>query len=659
MGQLATRPHSKRRGPGALKLVALALGGAGGFWLATRPRGPVSAQNPSPAARIFMDVVERVDWTIGWDKLPLLPGLASLVGFRMRMRQMNLTDTTGGKVPEPRHAAPEEHHAHEAHIQTPSGARHLTARTPDGTYNDLTDPFMGSAGTRFGRNVPLDATFPEAEPAILTPNPRTVSRELLTRTSFKPASTLNLLAAAWLQFMVHDWLSHGKNEKAIGSPRRPWELPLADDDPWPERPMTILRSRRDPTRTEDERDLPPTYINVSTHWWDASQIYGNSAPTQARVRSGRDGKLKIEPDGLLPLDPETGTDVTGVMGNWWLGLSLMHTLFTLEHNAICDRLRREYPTWGDDDLFDHARLVNAALIAKIHTVEWTTAILGHPTMQVAMRGNWWGAEMERISRTLGRLSKNEVISGIPGSDTDHFGVPYSITEEFVSVYRMHPLIPDDFSFRAAKDDGLIAERTFQEVADRNARATLEQVPIADAFYSFGTMHPGAVTLHNFPKFLQHRVEGDGTQFDLAAIDILRTRERGVPRYNEFRKYMHKQPVKTFEELTDNPVWAEEIRRVYDGDIDRVDLIVGLFAEPVPEGFGFSDTAFRIFTLMASRRLNSDRFFTTDYTENVYTKVGMDWIEDNTMSSVLLRHYPSLSPALRGVRNAFAPWARTS
>jgi len=222
---------------------------------------------------------------------------------------------------------------------------------------------------------------------------------------------------------------------------------------------------------------------------------------------------------------------------------------------------------------------------------------------------------------------------------------------------MHPLIPDDFSFRAAKDDGQIAERTFQEVADRNARETLKHVSIADAFYSFGTTYPGAVTLHNFPKFLQHRVEGDGTQFDLAAIDILRTRERGVPRYNEFRKYMHKQPVATFEELTDNPVWAEEIRRVYNDDIDRVDLVVGLFAEPVPEGFGFSDTAFRIFTLMASRRLNSDRFFTNDYTENVYTKAGMDWIEDNTMSTVLLRHFPSLFPALRGVQNAFAPWAR--
>jgi hypothetical protein len=85
----------------------------------------------------------------------------------------------------------------------------------------------------------------------------------------------------------------------------------------------------------------------------------------------------------------------------------------------------------------------------------------------------------------------------------------------------------------------------------------------------------------------------------------------------------------------------------------------MFAETPPKGFGFSDTAFRIFILMASRRLNSDRFFTTDYNATVYTQVGLDWIDDNTMSTVLLRHYPALAPALRGTRNTFAPWTRVS
>jgi hypothetical protein len=105
------------------------------------------------------------------------------------------------------------------------------------------------------------------------------------------------------------------------------------------------------------------------------------------------------------------------------------------------------------------------------------------------------------------------------------------------------------------------------------------------------------------------------------------------------------------------VWVKELRSVYKNDVNRVDLMVGLFAEPRPQGFGFSDTAFRIFILMASRRLNSDRFFTTDYTPEVYTQVGLDWIANNTMKTVLLRHLPGLLPTLRGVENAFTPWPK--
>ena len=58
--------------------------------------------------------------------------------------------------------------------------------------------------------------------------------------------------------------------------------------------------------------------------------------------------------------------------------------------------------------------------------------------------------------------------------------------------------------------------------------------------------------------------------------------------------------------------------------------------------------------MASRRLKSDRFFTTDFTPRVYTQTGMDWIADKRFSTVLLRHAPGLAAALRRVDNPFAP-----
>ncbi len=74
-------------------------------------------------------------------------------------------------------------------------------------------------------------------------------------------------------------------------------------------------------------------------------------------------------------------------------------------------------------------------------------------------------------------------------------------------------------------------------------------------------------------------------------------------------------INKFEDLCDNKAWAREIKDVYDGDIDMVDLMIGAFAEPLIDGFGFSETAFRIAILMASRRLKSDRFFTSGYSES--------------------------------------------
>ena len=108
-------------------------------------------------------------------------------------------------------------------------------------------------------------------------------------------------------------------------------------------------------------------------------------------------------------------------------------------------------------------------------------------------------------------------------------------------------------------------------------------------------------------------------------------------------------------MTADAELAKEIADIYHNNIESVDLMVGLFAETPPDGFGFSDTAFRIFILMASRRLKSDRFFCDDYNANVYTQVGLDWVDENDMSTVIRRHYPQLGAVLKGVKNAFAPW----
>ncbi|MFI6732711.1 peroxidase family protein [Nonomuraea sp. NPDC050451] len=583
-------------------------------------------------------VAQALDHRFGWHRLPTPLGLAVLVGIRNRLRKQNLYDT--GRLPSAGPPPP-----------APDPKGHDVRRTANGSYNDVDHPAMGMAGTRFGRNVPFDHAFAETPERVMTPNPRVISRRLMTRTEFQPARSLNVLAATWLQFMIRDWFSHG-----ISPSEDPWTIPLEPGDDWPEPLLTIPRVPPDPTRPPGYEG-PATSLNTLTHWWDLSLVYGLSDEEQRALRTGTRGRIRHRPSGLRAM--AGGKADPSREPGFWLGLVMMQGLFEREHNAICERLHAEYPTWSDDELFERARLINAALVAKIHTVEWTPAAISHPTAVTGLRSNWWGLASEPINRALGRISRSETISGIPGSRTDHFGVPFSLTEEFAAVYRMHPLIPDDYSLRHLRDDSGIRNTTLRELSGPAALRVASAISPADLLYSFGTEHPGAIVLRNFPRLLQEFERPDGKLVDLAATDLIRCRELGVPRYNEFRRLLHLPPASGFDTLTDDPALAEELREVYADRLEDVDLIVGMFAEKRPEGFAFSDTAFRVFILMASRRLNSDRFFTPDYAERVYTRAGLDWIANSSMASVILRHHPELRPALHRVGNAFAPWRRSS
>jgi len=265
---------------------------------------------------------------------------------------------------------------------------------------------------------------------------------------------------------------------------------------------------------------------------------------------------------------------------------------------------------------------------------------------------------EKFQSKLGRIGDNETLSGTAGSQTDHFASPFSLTEEFVSVYRMHPLIPDDWNFFSLESGEHLVNRSFTELQGRYTRDFMDNMEMADMWYSFGLASAGAVCLHNYPNALRQLERIDGQVTDLATLDIVRDRERGVPRYNDFREALRMPRRKSMDEITPNAEWAREMNEVYNGDVDAVDLQIGMQAEKPIKGNGFSDTATRIFVLMAARRLKSDRFFTNDLRPEVYTQVGYDWVYKNTMKDVLLRHYPELQPAIGDLETSvFAPWPK--
>jgi hypothetical protein len=248
--------------------------------------------------------------------------------------------------------------------------------------------------------------------------------------------------------------------------------------------------------------------------------------------------------------------------------------------------------------------------------------------------------------------------------------------------------------------------------------------LANWALSFGRQRQGLLALQNQPLFLQNlrmdRLPGPTKQIDITALDILRDREHGVPKFNEFRRQYGLRQLTSFDDFIDkdSPNAAEQakiavtLREVYgqhrcdaskvitraqlnpDGskindclghsngsmidNVEDVDTIVGYLGEPTrPHGFGISETQFLVFILNASRRLFTDRFLTSSYRPEFYSTMGIDWVNNNgpaamyepqavnghehqpvsPLKRILMRVVPELTPELKSVRNAFDPWAR--
>ena len=192
-----------------------------------------------------------------------------------------------------------------------------TARTIGSTCNNLDNPAWGTVGVRFAGNID-PATLPQevSDAEIFDPNPRTISRELRTRDEFIPVEQFNLLATAWIQFMVHDWCDHGENMK-----RNAIKVDIAADNPdFGKSKMIVRRIKRDKTYDKNF-DKVITYRNEVTHWWDGSQIYGSDAETIERLKTFEDGQM-IMYRGPLPktraAKVRTGFN-SNDLGRWFCG----------------------------------------------------------------------------------------------------------------------------------------------------------------------------------------------------------------------------------------------------------------------------------------------------------------------------------------------------
>ncbi len=587
---------------------------------------------------------------------------------------------------------------------------------------------------------------------------------------YHKANHLNVLAAFWIQFMTHDWFSHleeGGNQTALMAmgcnARRTGntERPLTPDE------IMALGCRPDDRIDKAliaEQTPPPSFVfngqrklaraarttrNEVTAWWDASQIYGYDETSRRRVKHDPHdpAKLLLEPTagsassapGYLPVlqksDPQNsqwaGQEAVAFPDNWNIGLSFFHNVFAREHNIFVDSFRHHAvahpegdsglrnPTQANqiiankditaNELFEIARLVVSAEIAKIHTIEWTTQILYNEPLYLALHANWSGllqnqplvsAALEKVLQLLAGSASGKKstewysafaagpgIFGLGNNKADvnggvhHFGSPFNFPEEFINAYRLHPMLPDFIEYRDLKRDENRIESKIAVVDTVRGKATrsMRRLGIANWALSLGRQRLGALTLHNHPRFLQNldmpRLNTATGKIDVLALDIVRDRERGIPRYNEFRRQYGLKQLTSFDDFIDPrlspdaPERAKQqetvalLREVYgqhacdaakmitsaqkneDGEpindclgrpngsmvdnIEDVDALVGWLTEFVrPHGFAISETQFQVFILNASRRLFSDRFLTSSFRPEFYTHFGVRWVNEN-------------------------------
>jgi Animal haem peroxidase len=600
---------------------------------------------------------------VSWDKWPSSLGLLYLLA-KIRFNRSNaLTDP----------------YDYKSRDNNPPGTKQpdsaKTGIAADGQWvSDERNGKMGASMTRYSSNIAPRKTRPDVE--NMKPSARDVAKDLRWRRLDShgeeitiPALILNVMAQSWIQFQFHGF---GGNTMRDPINENPYRIKRDPSEGWPNNEAVVDRTSQDPTRVG--YDGRPTPINEKVHAWVQGHMYGNNEAEMRRLRTndGYGAKMVLDDEGLLPEDPSRpGVDLTGFSSNYNPYLSFLHWLFAKEHNAIVDYMRSFHPDWDEETLFQSARKINCAQIARIHTVEWTEDLLQHPTLQLGMHADWYGFLGQRLKCWLMRVCDRQpiinfllkpirdydVVWGMPGSRWTHHDGPFQVPQQFRLVYRLHEMLLGESEVVDPESGHLLERIDLINFVHHHTRQHVKRFGYDTLGWTFVRKSCGALTLHNFPRALtQFARMQDDNLIDLAELDIFREREDGTGTYNDLRQSLGEPPVTSFMELTGgNAEMAKEIEAAYHGDINKVDAGIGILAEPRPAGFVLGFIQFYQFVLNAPRRVKSNRFLSEGYTYKEYLE-GMNWVEHaGGFKGAIRRHLPVLATKLEGVKRGFAPW----
>uniref|UniRef100_A0A3Q1MBB7 Prostaglandin G/H synthase 1 n=1 Tax=Bos taurus TaxID=9913 RepID=A0A3Q1MBB7_BOVIN len=295
--------------------------------------------------------------------------------------------------------------------------------------------------------------------------------------------------------------------------------------------------------------MGPGFTKALGHGVDLGHIYGDNLERQYQLRLFKDGKLKYQmlngevyppsveeapvlmhyPRGIPPQSQmAVGQEVFGLLP----GLMVYATIWLREHNRVCDLLKAEHPTWGDEQLFQTARLILIGETIKIVIEEYVQQLSGYFLQLKFDPELLFGAQFQYRNR---------------------------IAMEFNQLYHWHPLMPD--SFRVGPQDYSYEQFLFNTsmLVDYGVEA------LVDAFSRQPAGRIGGG--RNIDHHILH-----------VAVDVIKeSRELRLQPFNEYRKRFGMKPYTSFQELTGEKEMAAELEELY-GDIDALEFYPGLLLE---------------------------------------------------------------------------------
>jgi len=484
-------------------------------------------------------------------------------------------------------------HTPRTHREPLKTGTHLIYRSYDGTNNNLsiegrydwgaTDiSLFRELPSAYGSDDPYNAMGGENRPSA-----REISNVLCDEpiTNFN-ARELSAFVYVWGQFLDHDIsLTPQGTTEYIG-------ISLPDDEPLFEYDIPFYRSEvHEGTGITNPREQ----TNLVTAWIDASMVYGSDSARAAWLRTFNNGKMKTSTGDLLPWNTITGeqwdpidmnapsmandsdhavkTFVAGdVRAAEHPGITALHTIFVREHNRICE----QYVAMGltdDEVIYQLARKQVGALIESITYREFLPAL---------------GISLPPYA----------------GYNSD---ARSDITNTFATAgYRLgHTMVADDIALR---------DNNCEEVDSGD-------LDLADAFFNPQLMldygvepflkgfasHKQYETDNKINSVLRNFLFGGGFGIDLASLNIERGRDHGLPDYNTVRKFYTGTAVTSFLQITSDQSKAQGLKDLY-GDVNNIDLWVGLLAEDLLPGKSVGKTINTMLTTQFQKLRDGDFHF---------------------------------------------------